>query len=121
MFFERYDLVAAPVVDAADRLVGVITVDNVVDVIEEEAKKDRKRWAASVARGIVGLECGPLPRADLLAPDQSRHRVSGFLVLGLFEGQLQQNVALAVLAPIVASQGGNATTQIVRARSRDAT
>src|SRR5215471_13609749 len=109
--FERYDLVAAPVVDEADRLVGVITVDDVVDVIEEEAEEDLKALG-----GVHGEELSD-PVAIV-----ARRRFNWLLVnlataflassvLGLFEGQLQKMVALAVLAPIVASQGGNAATQ----------
>jgi magnesium transporter len=109
--FERYDLVSAPVVDEADRLVGVITVDDVVDVIEEEAEEDLKALG-----GVRGEELSD-PVATV-----ARRRFNWLLVnlataflassvLGLFEGQLQKMVALAVLAPIVASQGGNAATQ----------
>jgi magnesium transporter len=109
--FERYDLIAAPVVDEADRLVGVITVDDVVDVIEEEAEEDIKALG-----GVRGEELSD-PVWTV-----ARRRFNWLLVnlataflassvLGLFEGQLQKMVALAVLAPIVASQGGNAATQ----------
>jgi magnesium transporter len=109
--FERYDLIAAPVVDAAERLVGVITVDDVVDVIEEEAEEDIKALG-----GVRGEELSD-PVWTV-----ARRRFNWLLVnlataflassvLGLFEGQLQKMVALAVLAPIVASQGGNAATQ----------
>jgi magnesium transporter len=109
--FERYDLVSAPVVDEADRLVGVITVDDVVDVIEEEAEEDLKALG-----GVRGEELSD-PVSTV-----ARRRFNWLLVnlataflassvLGLFEGQLQKMVALAVLAPIVASQGGNAATQ----------
>ena len=109
--FERYDLVAAPVIDEAERLVGVITVDDVVDVIEEEAEEDLKALG-----GVHGEEL-----SDTVATVARRrfnwllvNLATAFLassVLGLFEGQLQKMVALAVLAPIVASQGGNAATQ----------
>jgi magnesium transporter len=110
--FQRYDLVAAPVVDAADRLVGVITFDDVVDVIEEEAEEDIKALGGvqrheelsdsvwTIAKGRFNWLLVNLATAFLASS-----------VLGLFEGQLQKMVALAVLAPIVASQGGNATTQ----------
>jgi len=110
--FQRYDLVAAPVVDANDRLVGVITFDDIVDVIEEEAEEDIKALGGvtrseelsdsvwSIARGRFNWLLVNLATAFLASS-----------VLGLFEGQLQKMVALAVLAPIVASQGGNATTQ----------
>jgi magnesium transporter len=110
--FQRYDLVAAPVVDADDRLVGVITFDDVADVIEEEAEEDIKALGGvshdeelsdtvwTIARGRFNWLLVNLATAFLASS-----------VLGLFEGQLQAMVALAVLAPIVASQGGNATTQ----------
>jgi magnesium transporter len=110
--FQRYDLVAAPVVDAEDRLVGVITFDDVADVIEEEAEEDIKALGGvtrdeelsdsvwKIARGRFNWLLINLGTAFLASS-----------VLGLFEGQLQKMVALAVLAPIVASQGGNATTQ----------
>jgi magnesium transporter len=110
--FQRYDLVAAPVVDADDRLVGVITFDDVHDVIEEEAEEDIKALGGvthdeelsdtvwTIARGRFNWLLVNLATAFLASS-----------VLGMFEGQLQKMVALAVLAPIVASQGGNATTQ----------
>jgi magnesium transporter len=110
--FQRYDLVAAPVVDTDDRLVGVITFDDIADVIEEEAEEDIKALGGvthdeelsdtvwTIARGRFNWLLVNLGTAFIASS-----------VLGLFEGQLQKMVALAVLAPIVASQGGNATTQ----------
>jgi len=110
--FQRYDLVAAPVVDANDRLVGVITFDDVADVIEEEAEEDIKALGGvthdeelsdtvwTIARGRFNWLLVNLGTAFIAS-----------LVLGLFAEELQKMVALAVLAPIVASQGGNATTQ----------
>jgi magnesium transporter len=110
--FQRYNWVAAPVVDGNDRLVGVITFDDVADVIQEEAEEDIKALGGvmrpeelsdsvlTVARGRFNWLVVNLATAFLASS-----------VLGLFEGQLQKMVALAVLAPIVASQGGNATTQ----------
>src|SRR5262249_960663 len=110
--FERYNLVAAPVVDARERLVGVITVDDVVDGIAEEAEGD------SHALGGVGGHEEVSDSVWTIARGRFNWLVinlaTAFLassVLGLFEGQLQKMVALAVLAPIVASQGGNAATQ----------
>jgi len=111
-FFRRYDLVAAPVVDINDRLVGVITHDDVADVIEEEAEEDIKALGGvthdeelsdtvwTIARG----------RFNWLAVNLGTAFVAS-VVLGLFAEELQKMVALAVLAPIVASQGGNASTQ----------
>ena len=110
--FGKYNLVAAPVVDPAGRLVGVITIDDVVDVIEEEAEEDIKALGGvthdeelsdtvlTITRGRFNWLLINLATAFLASS-----------VLGLFEGELQKMVALAVLAPIVASQGGNAATQ----------
>jgi magnesium transporter len=110
--FGKYNLVAAPVVDTTNRLVGVITIDDVVDVTEEEADEDLKALGGvtrheelsdsvwTIARGRFNWLLVNLATAFLASS-----------VLGLFEGQLEKMVALAVLAPIVASQGGNAATQ----------
>src|SRR5260370_40072195 len=110
--FGKYNLVAAPVVDTANRLVGVITIDDVVDVIEEEAEEDLKALGGvtsreelsdnvwTTARGRFNWLLSNLATA-FLAPSS----------LGLFQCQLLKMLALAVLAPIVASQGGNAATQ----------
>jgi magnesium transporter len=110
--FGKYNLVAAPVVDAENRLVGVITIDDVVDVIEEEADEEIKALGGvtsdeelsdnfwTIAKGRFNWLLINLATAFLASS-----------VLGLFEGQLEKMVALAVLAPIVASQGGNAATQ----------
>src|SRR5215475_5975822 len=110
--FQRYNWVTAPVVDTNDRLVGVITFDDVADVLEEEAEEDLHALGGvtrdeqlsdsvwKIARGRFNWLLVNLATAFLASS-----------VLGLFEGQLQKMVALAVLAPIVASQGGNATTQ----------
>src|SRR3954464_14140711 len=110
--FERYNLVSAPVVDPQGRLVGVITFDDIVDVIEEEAEEDIKALGGvrseeelsdsvwTIAKGRFNWLLVNLATAFLASS-----------VLGLFEGQLEKMVALAVLVPIVASQGGNAATQ----------
>ena len=110
--FERYDLVAMPVVDATERLVGVITVDDIVDVIEQAADEDVK--ALGGVRGEEELSDSVWTIAKSRFNWLLVNLATAFLassVLGLFEGQLQKMVALAVLAPIVASQGGNAATQ----------
>ncbi|MEE8622288.1 MAG: magnesium transporter, partial [Alphaproteobacteria bacterium] len=109
--FRRYDLASAPVVDEAGRLVGVITVDDVLDVIDEEAEEDIMRLG-----GVVETD---LYRAVL---DTTKSRFSWLvvnlataivasIVIGFFEVTIRQIVALAVLMPIVASMGGNAGTQ----------
>lgn len=110
--FQRYDLISVPVVDKNDRLVGIITIDDIVDVIEAAAEEDIKALGGvrseeelsdpvwTIAKGRFNWLLVNLATAFLASS-----------VLGLFEGELQKMVALAVLAPIVASQGGNAATQ----------
>jgi magnesium transporter len=110
--FQRYDLVAAPVLNADEQLVGVMTHDDVADVIVEEAEEDIKALGGvtrdeELSDSVWSIASG---RFNWLLINLGTAFVASS-VLGLFEGQLQQMVALAVLAPIVASQGGNATTQ----------
>ncbi|WP_295544272.1 magnesium transporter [uncultured Thiohalocapsa sp.] len=110
--FETQDLISVPVVDAAGVLLGRITVDDVVDVIRDQAEHSMM--------GMAGLD----EETDMFAPvlASSRRRavwlginlVTAFLaawVIGLFEHTLEQVVALAVLMPIVASMGGIAGSQ----------
>ena len=110
--FQRYNLVSAPVVDEAGRLVGVITIDDMVDVLQEEADDEIK--------ALGGVRSDEEISDNVWFITRSRfgwlfvNLLTAFLasaVLGLFEVELQKMVALAVLAPIVASQGGNAATQ----------
>ncbi|MET0941082.1 MAG: magnesium transporter [Mesorhizobium sp.] len=109
--FEQYDLLSAAVVDENERLVGVLTIDDVVDVIQQEAEEDLLRM------GGVGDE----ELSDTVV-ETSRSRVPWLLinlatafisatVISLFGATIQQMVALAALMPIVASLGGNAGTQ----------
>ena len=110
--FGKYNLVAAPVVDTRDRLVGVITIDDVVDVIEEEAEEDLKALGGVTSDEELSDDVWTIAKGRfnwLLVNLATAFLASA--VLGLFEGQLEKMVALAVLAPIVASQGGNAATQ----------
>lgn len=110
--FQRYNLIATPVVDDAGRLVGVITIDDIVDVIEDAADDDVKQLGGVRADEELS---DPVP---LIARSRFSwlfiNLVTSFLaaaVMSLFEAQLSQVVALAILAPVVASQGGNAATQ----------
>ncbi len=110
--FERYDLVSAPVLDAGGRLVGVMTFDDIVDVIEQEAEEDIK------ALGGVGreeeLSDSVWTTAKARFPWLFANLLTALLaswVISNFEHALQKMVALAVLMPIVASMGGNAGTQ----------
>lgn len=109
--FQREGLTSAPVVDKDNRLVGVITIDDVVGVITEEAQEDIMRL------GMVGgsdLHSGVLATASSRRWWLAINLVTAFLassVVGLFEHTIEQVVALAVLMPIVAGMGGNAGTQ----------
>jgi len=109
--FERYNLVSAPVVDDDQRLIGVITADDVFEVIAEEAGEDILRLGGvgdeavtdtvfETARGRVSWLFLNLLTA-----------VTASLVIGLFDASIEKMVALAILMPIVASMGGNAGTQ----------
>ncbi len=107
-----YNLLAIPVVDEENKLVGVITVDDVIDVIKDEATEDIYRLA-----GVAGDERVFTPAGESLRkrlPWLGINLVTAFLaasVVGLFEGTIQQVTALAVFMPIVAGMGGNAATQ----------
>ena len=110
--FERYNLVAAPVVDDGERLVGVLTFDDIVDVIEEEASEDIKalggvRRDEQLSDSVWTIVRGRFP---WLLANLGTALVSAS-VIREFENSIQQMVALAVLMPIVASMGGNAGTQ----------
>jgi magnesium transporter len=107
-----YNLLAIPVVDEENKLVGVITVDDVIDVIKDEATEDIMRLA-----GVAGDE-----RVFTPAPESLRKRLpwlgvnlaTAFLaagVVGLFTGTIDALPILAVFMPIVAGMGGNAATQ----------
>ncbi len=109
--FERYNLTSAPVVDKDNRLVGVITADDVVEVVQEEASEDILRMGG-VAGELVSDSVWQTTRLRftwLLANLVTAILAS--LVISLFEATIEQMVALAVLMPIVASMGGNAGTQ----------
>jgi magnesium transporter len=107
-----YNLLAIPVVDEENKLVGVITVDDVIDVIKDEATEDIYRLA-----GVAGDERPFTPATESLRkrlPWLGVNLVTAFMaasVVALFEGTISQITALAVFMPIVAGMGGNAATQ----------
>ena len=110
--FERYNLVAAPVVDENDCLVGVLTFDDIVDVIEQEAEEDIK------ALGGVGAHEELSDSVWTTAKGRFTWLFANLLtallaawVIKQFEHSIEKMVSLAVLMPIVASMGGNAGTQ----------
>ncbi len=109
--FRREDLGSAPVVDEDGRLIGVITIDGVIDVIDEEAGEDILK--------LAGVEESDLYSA-VLQTSYSRSRwlivnlVTAFMAAGvvsMFGATIEKVVALAALMPIVAGMGGNAGTQ----------
>lgn len=109
--FEQYDLLSAAVVDENDRLVGVLTIDDVVDVIQQEAEEDLLRMGGvgdeELSDTVLKTSCGRVPWLGV-------NLLTAFLsasVIGFFDATIEQMVALAILMPIVASMGGNAATQ----------
>lgn len=111
--FRKYALVETPVINDDGILIGTITVDDVVDVIQEEEDEDYLR-AGGVAGGDIKTRIMSTMRArfgwlflNLVTA------IAASTVISVFEGSIEQIVALAVLMPIVASMGGNAGTQSV--------
>jgi magnesium transporter len=109
--FERYNLTSAPVVDQDHRLVGVITADDVVEVVQEEASEDILRMGGVGDESVSDTvwETTRLRFSWLLA--NLATAILASVVISFFEATIEQMVALAVLMPIVASMGGNAGTQ----------
>ena len=111
LLFSKYGLVSAPVIDNQKKIIGSITVDDVVEVIEEEREEDI-------------LKLGGVDHTDLYESviNTTKSRISWLIVnlmtavvasivIGLFEAAIEKVVALAILMPIVASMGANAGTQ----------
>tara|TARA_B100001093_G_scaffold162836_1_gene155206 strand:+ start:453 stop:1853 length:1401 start_codon:yes stop_codon:yes gene_type:complete len=113
VLFRRYGMVNAGVVDLGGRLVGMITIDDVIDVIDEEAEEDLMALAgvgeaslrSSIRETLQGRTTWLL--INLLTA------ILASVVIGVFDATIEQLVAVAVLMPIVASMGGNAGTQTV--------
>jgi magnesium transporter len=109
--FRQYGLVSAPVVDVNRRLLGVITVDDVVHVIEEEAEEDILKLGGVQETSIF---TSPWRASRQRVPWLLMSLVSSTLsasVIYLFNHSIQQLVALAVLMPVIAALGGNAGVQ----------
>ncbi|WBX82569.1 magnesium transporter [Sphingosinicella microcystinivorans] len=109
--FQKYALISAAVVDASGRLVGVITVDDVVHIIQEEADEDILRLSGAgdgdindSVREIVST------RLRWLVVNLGTAIIAS-VVIGFFAGTIEKMVALAILMPIVSALGGNAATQ----------
>ena len=113
LLFQQYGLVNMPVIDKVGRLLGVIIVDDIVDVINEEAEED--------LQGLTGVSNLSIT-ASFIETIKGRFSwlilnmftaILASTVIGLFQEEIEKLVALAVLMPIVASMGGNAGTQTV--------
>jgi magnesium transporter len=109
--FRREDLGSAPVVDEDGRLIGVITIDDVIDVIDEEAEEDILKLGGVGESDIyTNLIPSTFSRFKWLFVNLITAILASY-VISFFEGTIEDIVALAVLMPIVASMGGNAGTQ----------
>jgi len=109
--FNQYHLISAPVVDMENRVVGVITIDDAMVVLDEELEEDILLLAgvgdSSVSDTIIETVRGRLP---WLAVNLAT-AILASIVIAQFEATIAQFVALAILMPIIASMGGNAATQ----------
>ena len=110
--FQKYALISAAVVDQGGRLVGMITVDDVVHIIQEEASEDTLLLSGAGTEGDINEPIGSTVRRRLtwLVVNLGT-AILAASVVGLFQGEISRLVALAVLMPIVAGMGGNAGTQ----------
>lgn len=109
--FEKYDLISAPVVDGDGRLSGMITVDDIVEIIQDENTEDMLALAGVSEAGLVDtVGSTVMARAPWLFVNLLTAIAASF-VISLFQGEIEKLVALAVLMPIVASMGGNTGTQ----------
>lgn len=120
--FKKYDRIALPVVDADDKLLGVVTVDDVLDVAEERSTEQIQKFG--------GLEALEEPYVATPLSAMVKKRATWLVILfvgemftatamGFFEGEIKQAVVLALFVPLIISSGGNsgsqAATLIVRA------
>ena len=109
--FQKYALISAAVVDKAGRLVGMITVDDIVHIIQEEAGEDILRLSGAGDGDInEPIRETYVARVRWLVANLGTALVASAIV-GLFGGAIEQMVALAILMPIVAAVGGNAAMQ----------
>ena len=109
---DKYDLVALPVVDFKDRLVGRITIDDIVDFMRDEAEKDYQM--------VSGISDDIEPTDSVLKITKARlpwllvgltGGIMGALVIGAYEVELQQHAAMAFFIPLIAAMGGNVGVQ----------
>lgn len=107
-----YDFLAIPVVDFQDHLLGIITVDDIIDVLDEEASDDYSKLAA--VSDMDNFDKGPLSAAKKRLPWLILLTFLGMLtanLMGMFEATLDQVALLAVFIPLIAGMAGNSGTQ----------
>ena len=109
--FNRYDLLSAPVVDESERMVGVVTVDDMVEVIQDEADEDIKRLGGVGDESLLDNVIDATKSRFVWLLINLGTAILASLVIKQFDASIEQLVALAILMPIVASMGGNAGTQ----------
>jgi len=119
--FEKYNLISAPVIDDSQRLVGMITVDDVVEVVHEEADEDMLALAGVTAEdNSINVSIQKVARSRFVwLLVNLGTAILASAVIGLFDATIEQMVALAILMPIVASMGGNAGTQTMTVAVRN--
>jgi len=120
--FSRYDLIAVPVVDPEGRMKGIVTVDDIVDVVEQEATEDIQKMGGSEALDAPYLQVGMLSMVRKRAGWLSALFLGELLTataMGYYEKEIARAAVLAVFIPLIISSGGNsgsqATTLIIRA------
>ncbi len=109
--FNQYHMVSAPVVDDMGRLIGVITIDDAMDVLDEEAEEDLKLLAGVGDESLTDTVLDTTRQRFPWLAVNLVTAVIASIVIAQFSSVIQAIVALAVLMPIVASMGGNAATQ----------
>ena len=109
--FEQYNLVSAGVVDRNNKLIGMITADDILTVVKEEAEEDVLKLAGVQDEEITDNALKITKKRFIWLLINLFTAVIASRVIGLFDGNIEKVVALAILMPIVASMGGNAATQ----------
>ena len=119
--FEKYNLISAPVVDMGGRLTGMMTVDDIIEIIQDENKEDILALAGVSEAGLTDTAFDTVrARAPWLFINLITSILAS-IVIAQFDYAITQIVALAVLMPIVASMGGNAGTQALTVAVRNLT